>query len=151
MGGMIRFAALAAVCVFGSGCATIFAGSVKTVMISSHPEGAEVLVEGQSRGVTPAQVQFSGMNKDVRLTLRKPGYRDQYVLATRNFETIAILNCGSVLCWGVDILTGAMWRFDPPEIMVNLMPDGSPLAPGVPPPPPPPSAWDPPPAPPPRE
>lgn len=147
---LLKLATLAALGLLGSGCATLFTGAVKTVAITSHPEGAEVLVDGQTRGFTPMALQYSGMTKDVRMTLRKPGYRDHHFAATRNLETTAILNCGSVICWGVDILNGAMWRFDPTEIMVNLQPDGSQLAPGVPPPPPPPSAFEPPPAPPPR-
>lgn len=132
---LVRLAVLAGLASFSTGCATLFAGSTKTVLVSSHPDGAEVLVEGQMRGVTPLGLQFSGMTKDVRLTLRKPGYRDHHLLATRRFETIAILNCVNVVCWGVDILTGAMWRFDPPEVMVNLQPEAATFAPGSPPPP----------------
>lgn len=131
-----------------SGCATILHGPTKTIQVVSEPAGAEILRDGEYKGRTPETISYSGMEKDMHLLLRLPGYRDQSVEVPRDFDPIAILNCGSVICWGVDVLTGAMWRFDNAQIAVHLQPlnagpyppppDGAPAnSPTMPPPPPP--------------
>lgn len=130
---VVRFVLLVAAGSLSSGCATLFTGSSKAVMVTSDPLGAEVLIDGQLKGVTPLKVDYSGTQKDVRLEVRKPGYLTQSVVATRTLETLAILNCVNLLCWGVDALTGAMWRFEPAEIQVRLSPLGPGAAPAPPP------------------
>lgn len=122
MGGVIRLLLLVVVASLSTGCATLFTGTTKSVMVTSNPPGAEVLLNGQLKGQTPVRVDYSGTQKDVRLEVRKQGYAPQQVLATRTLETLAVLNCVNLLCWGVDALTGAMWRFEPGEITVNLAP-----------------------------
>ena len=122
--GIVRLLSVVLIGCFSTGCATIFSGSTKSVMVMSNPSTAEVYLNGQLKGQTPVRVDYSGTQKDVTLEIRKQGYTSQNVVATRTLETLAVLNCVNVLCWGVDALTGAMWRFEPAEIIVNLSPAG---------------------------
>jgi serine/threonine protein kinase len=53
----------------------------ETLAIITNPVGAEVLVNGQKIGVTPTSIQE---RKDIDLTFRLPGYKEQVVPVKKN-------------------------------------------------------------------
>ncbi len=56
-----------------SGCGTIMHGSKQTLHISSRPPGADVLYDGEIRGVTPCDVSVSRRPLKIDLMLWKTG------------------------------------------------------------------------------
>lgn len=141
-----------------AGCATMFTGSAQQVTVSSQPPGARVFVNGGYTGVTPLALLLK-TERDHTITLQHEGYQDTTAPVFREFNPVAVLNLLSVVCWVVDLATGALWRLTPTAVYVTMQPGGMPggyqPAPGViwgvplpgapagsvgPPPPPPPTA-----------
>ena len=57
-----------------SGCATITASKTELVAVNSHPEGAEVRVDGMPRGYTPMTIEVE-KKRPPKIQLSMPGYR----------------------------------------------------------------------------
>ena len=56
-----------------AGCASVIHGTDQTVTITSQPSGAQVLIDGQSFGVTPLTVKLK-KNKYETIMVKKRGY-----------------------------------------------------------------------------
>lgn len=99
-----------------SSCATLFTGVRQKVTIESNPPGAQIFIDGRNEGVTPNTIRMhrdfdlvTHNGKDIRLVME--GYHDQYFMDTK-FNPIAILNITNILFWGIDIMTGAVMRYE---------------------------------------
>lgn len=100
-----------------SGCATLFTGTTQSVTIDSQPQGANIIVDGQLVGTTPARVR---LDRDLNaifddgkfIRLEKDGYvPDGYILGA-DIEPFSVLNMFNVFFWAVDGATGALMRYD---------------------------------------
>ncbi len=111
-----------------AGCATMFTGSVENVTVSSQPPGARVFVDGAYSGVTPMTLLLK-TERDHMVALQHEGYRDTVSPVIREFNPVAALNLFSIVCWVIDMATGALWRFPPNAIYVAMQPLGAPYAP----------------------
>lgn len=119
---------------------TCFRGD-STVLITSDPPGARILVDGEDSGrTTPANMDLGGMwAGDTWITLRKRGYRDEVRLLTHYTE-------GYTSRWidGAEILTlpplpifwtlgdffvpfAVRWAYVPGGIYVKLYKEGEPV------------------------
>lgn len=96
-----------------SGCATLFTGSSDNIVFESDPSGAEILIDGIVVGRTPTTVSVKrpGMG-DKQVTLRLDGYSPVTFTLTKSFNSVAILNLASFIGWGIDVLTGAVMKYD---------------------------------------
>jgi hypothetical protein len=71
------FAAVGAVSIAAAmtpGCATITASKTELVAINSHPDGAQVRVDGMPRGFTPMTVEVE-KKRPPKIQLSMPGYQ----------------------------------------------------------------------------
>lgn len=100
-------------------CATLFSGSSDTVSILSEPSSAKVYVNGNYVGNTPVSNVLK-RDKDYNILVKKDGYEPGNATLTRSFNAVAILNLINLLCWVVDAVTGAMWKFDQTAVTVTL-------------------------------
>ncbi len=100
-----------------SGCATLFTGTTQSVTIDSQPQGANIVVDGQFVGTTPARVR---LNRDLNaifddgkfIRLEMDGYvPDGYILGA-DIEPFSVLNTFIPFFWAVDAITGALMRYD---------------------------------------
>lgn len=105
------------VLIFSTSCATLLTGSKQRVTIDSNPQGADIIIDGQKLGVTPAKVkvdrEFDALlagGKEIQL--EKVGYREYGYEMDVNFNFISILNHFNPLFWGIDIATGAVTKYD---------------------------------------
>jgi hypothetical protein len=105
--------------VFTVSCASIFTGTSTMVGFNSEPSGAKVFLNGNYQGTTPLSLSLK-RDKDYNILVKKEGYVEGTATITRSFNTIAILNLLSPLCWIVDLATGAIWKFDQEGITVTL-------------------------------
>lgn len=103
------------------GCATLFSGTSDDIRFESEPSGAKVIIDGIDRGETPTTVTVSrdALN-DKRVTLQKEGYQDEVFRLQKEFATVAILNLGNLLFWGIDVLTGALFKYRPTQYNQEL-------------------------------
>lgn len=99
-----------------SSCATLFTGVRQNVNIASNPPGAQIYIDGVNQGVTPSTIRIkkdfdlvTDNGKDIRLLME--GYEDDYFLET-TVNPVAILNLTNILFWGIDLITGAVMRFE---------------------------------------
>lgn len=100
-----------------SGCATLFTGTTQKVAIDSYPQGAEIIVDGRSKGITPAIVKlkkdpkaFLDGGKEINLLLE--GYTENPYEIGTELNPVAILNFTNIPFWVVDGVTGAAMRYE---------------------------------------
>lgn len=103
-------------------CATLFTGTRDTINFNSSPSGATVLVNGVELGQTPLTIPVRRSLSETRVTLRKNGYADRDFVLSRAFNNVSILNLASVLGWGVDALSGSIYRYDRHSYQTTLDP-----------------------------
>ena len=113
----------AAIMLFMSSCATVFTGVQQTVQINSEPSAAKVQVDGLDRGETPVIVKLrKGYNGQI-VTLKKDGYKISAFQPQTDFNGVAVLNLFNPLFWGIDIATGALWKYSPSFYHIKLEPE----------------------------
>lgn len=112
-----------------TGCATIFAGGSERITIDSQPQGAQVSTQyGQPLGVTPFQTRLDPRRTHV-LRFEKEGYMPTSFAVGHTIDGITYLNLLCVLCWGIDVATGAMWGLKTNTVNVTLNPRVAQLTP----------------------
>jgi len=107
---------MVAVATLSFGSATIFKGSNQTLTIDSSPQGATVLIDGQSKGVTPLTV---AVEKDEarNITIKKDGYNSRTMGLESRFDFITILGGYSST---TDLFNGNAWEYSPTNYYVEL-------------------------------
>ncbi len=106
-----------------AGCASVVSGQEQALQINSNVSGADVLIDGVLVGKTP----FSGQVKKgakTTLTVRKDGFKERTVQMSTEIEGAFWGNIiiGGVLGSSTDYGTGAMYRYAPNVIQVDLEP-----------------------------
>ena len=104
-----------------SGCATIIKGPKQLVTIDSNVRDADVLVGSETVGKTP----FNGPIKrgsSTQVTVKKEGYYPRTVTLSTQTETAFWGNIliGGVLGSSTDSGTGAMHKYSPATIQIDL-------------------------------
>ena len=108
---------------FLTSCATLFTGTKQTVQINSYPSGAKVQVDGIDRGKTPAVIKLKKGNDGQVVTLKKDEYETRTFQPETTFNTVSVLNFFSLLGWGIDAVSGALWKYDPKFYEIELEPE----------------------------
>ena len=103
-----------------SSCATLFTGTKQTVMFTTTPEKAKVEVNGIERCYTPCPVKLKKGSSGQIVTLSKEGYKAKTFETETTFNPVAAINLFSVLGWGIDLLSGAAWKYDPKFYQITL-------------------------------
>lgn len=119
-----------------SSCATVLTGTTQRVTIDSTPPGAKIIVDGYLMGTTPARVRldrdFNAIiddGKDISLEL-EGYYPDGYFLGA-DLEPTTILNVFCPFGFALDIVSGAIMRYDTDYYNFRLLPiDSEPVQPG---------------------
>jgi hypothetical protein len=106
-----------------AGCASVVSGQEQALQVNSNVTGADVLINGVLVGKTP----FSGQVKKgakTSLTLRKEGFMERTIQMSTEIEGAFWGNIviGGVLGSSTDYGTGAMYKFSPNVIQVDLEP-----------------------------
>ena len=102
------------------GCASIFTGTKSKVRVESNPPGARVQVDGLDKGQTPTSVSLKRGSSGQTVTLSKQGYKPKSFEPDTEFNPVSVLNLFSLLGWGIDAATGAMWVYKPTFYTINL-------------------------------
>lgn len=122
-----QFAALAALGVAMSGCASIVKGSSQSVAIETPPvTGASCILsstQGNWTVITPGVAQVQKSKEDIQVHCKKDGYQDAVAMIPSNFAgwTLGNLLLGGVIGVGVDAATGAINEY-PHSFQVPMTP-----------------------------
>lgn len=111
--------------VFGS-CATIVGGTSQTISIDSNVKNAEVVVDGVVVGKTPF-VGSIKRSKTTSVSIRKAGYNPRTTILNTEVEPIF---WGNIIVGGffgstTDLASGAMYKYTPASINMDLEPEES--------------------------
>lgn len=103
------------------GCGTIFSGGPDPVDFGSKPEGATVLVNGQSMGTTPVTLKLEP-NKTYIITYRKEGFEDATVTLNSHVRAgyVVLDILVGVIGVAIDAATGDWKAFDQDQYYVEL-------------------------------
>jgi PEGA domain len=120
---VLMFVALIALIASTSSCALIFKGDSQSVFFNSNPQGAQVLVDGNLLGLTPAKISLR-TNRSYNITIRLAGRKDQNVILNNHIGGLWIVLdvLSGFLPLVVDAATGAWYEFDSEQINVDLTP-----------------------------
>jgi hypothetical protein len=108
-----------------TGCATVFTGTSDDIQFETEPSGATVIVDGLERGETPTTITVDRSINDKRVTIEKEGYEEREIRLRDDFNTVSILNFGNLLFWGIDLATGAIYRYNPQQYDIDLEEESS--------------------------
>jgi hypothetical protein len=132
-----RLAALAAIGLAMSGCASIVKGTTQTIAITTPPTtGANCVLtnaEGTFSVVSPGTVMVKRSKANIEVRCNKPGFQEGYGTIPSNFQgwTVGNIVAGGVIGLGVDAATGAINEY-PPSFAVPMQPGPAAANPGQP-------------------
>lgn len=108
-----------------SACATIFASDTRSIMITSSPPGAEIRINGQPKGTTPARIAVSDHER-LEVTIAKPGFKPGGCYINTSVQAVWIvvdvLLIYTVVPLLVDLITGEWSSLDSEYCTVELAP-----------------------------
>lgn len=111
------------------GCATITNGSSQEIPIRSTPSGAEVVIDGMNRGITPTVVTLKRRG-NYTLTLKKECLDPVNIQIQRDFRFpkwfFGNMLFGGAVGWIVDVASGSAWSLYPYEVEGTLQPSSKP-------------------------
>ncbi len=115
------FSGLAFAAVTLMGCATIFSPGPDPVDFGSAPEGATVIVNGQSMGTTPVTLKLRP-EKEYTITFRMQGYEDATVTLQSHVQAgwVVLDVFAGVVGVAIDAATGKWKAFDEGQYYVEL-------------------------------
>ena len=123
---LTKWAFLSAAALAALGCATIFNDTSPPVSIGSQPSGADVFVDGNLVGRTPAVIELSTKSHHT-VVFRKEGYADRtYLLQTHTGALWVVLDVlTGLIPIIIDIATGDWQELNEDNINVVLQADSS--------------------------
>lgn len=92
-------------------CAGVFKGTEQTLTFTSEPSGAEVMLDGQSVGVTPLSIKVK-KNKYDTVMLKLAGHKVVNRPLEKSYDAVALVN----VIWDsstTDLITGAAYEYSP--------------------------------------
>lgn len=110
-----------------AGCATLFSGTADRIRFTSATEKVEVYIAGRLVGRTPLEVTVNRtFDRKARMVrVEKEGFRTQEFELGTTFATVAVLNLSSLVSWGIDVLSGAVFEYSPNKYHIELLPERS--------------------------
>ncbi len=118
-------AALLAILLMASSCATVFAKDTRSVMVTSNPPGATIVVNGKEKGVTPTRLHVDNNNK-LAITMRMEGFHPGGCYINTSIDAIWVIAdlilIALVIPLAVDLLTSEWSSLKSEFCAVNLLP-----------------------------
>lgn len=107
-----------------SSCATLFTGTRDKISFNTDPPGAIVYINGIEQGVTPCKVDVKRSINDTEVVFRLDGYQTRFITLSKEFNLVSILNLENLFGWGIDVLTGAIVKYDQKRYNLTLQEEG---------------------------
>jgi hypothetical protein len=103
-----------------NGCATLFTGTKDRISFDSNPQGAKVLIDGIEVCKTPCEAKVKRSISDKAVEFKLDGYSTKVITLDNTFNVVSVLNLTDIVGWGIDILTGAVMKYDRKSYTVDL-------------------------------
>lgn len=101
-------------------CAALFNSSGGTVSFASDPDGAEVIIDGQSLGTTPVTLELDRSTTH-QVVIKKDGAEKSYVLQNKVGAGWVVLDVlGGLIPIVVDAATGSWYTLQPKTINAQM-------------------------------
>lgn len=103
------------------GCASIIHGTTQSVGIASNPSGAQVTINGESRGETPFIADLKRKNHHL-VSIALDGYQPYETTLTRHVSGWVWGNIvfGGLIGLAVDAISGGLYKLTPEQIETEL-------------------------------
>jgi len=131
---LVPIAAIAALGVTLSGCASIVEGTTQSIAVSSAPADGATCVLTSSEGTyyvtTPGNTTVHKTKNDLVVVCTRQGFKDAHTVIPSHFNgaTAGNILAGGVIGIGIDAATGANYNY-PTSFNVTMMPeDAAPMA-----------------------
>ena len=95
-----------------TGCATIFTGTKDHIYFSSTPSGATIFKDGLEICTTPCNYRIKRSLSDTEVEFKLDGYETRLVTLDKELNLVSIINLGNLFGWGIDVLSGAVMKYD---------------------------------------
>jgi hypothetical protein len=122
---LITLAALAAMGVAVSGCASIVEGTTQSIAVTTTPQPGAKCTLTNSEGIwyvtTPGNAQVHKTKHDLDVVCTLAGFKDAHSTVTPHFNgaTVGNVIAGGIIGIGIDAATGANFNY-PTEVNVPL-------------------------------
>jgi hypothetical protein len=107
---------------FISSCATILTGSHDKIYFYTKPEGAEIYINGNKEGIAPSDISVKRSLFKKEVVIKKENYENRTILLEKQFNYVALLDIFGLWPFGVDILTGSIYKYDKVYYEIELTP-----------------------------
>lgn len=107
---------------FLSSCATIVSSSTQGISFVSTPKKADIIINGVSRGRTPAVIDLKRKKQNYKIEIEKEGYESHTVFIDRKINGWVWGNIlgGGLIGLVVDYSTGAMYKLSRDQVSIEL-------------------------------
>jgi hypothetical protein len=103
-----------------SSCATIFSGTKDRIYFTTNVPGARVLIDGVEVCKTPCNENITRKIGESQIEFKLEGYETKVINLSKSFNVVSILNFGNLIGWGIDIATGAVFKYDKKAYDIEL-------------------------------
>lgn len=93
-------------------CATLFSGTKDRIYFTTNMPGARVLIDGVEICKTPCNENITRKVGESQIEFKLEGYETKVINLSKTFNVVSILNFGNLIGWGIDIATGAVFKYD---------------------------------------
>lgn len=114
-------------------CGTLAHGTKQDVVCISSPAGAVVRTSDGTSCTTPCTIKLK-RSKDELITIERDGYEPMIFPVHSSLSKAnagEVLLPGGLICYGIDLASGAAYRLSPERVDVNLKPDTDDKKPSV--------------------
>ena len=142
----VRTIGVVLLCVAIAGCASMRNGRTQMVEISSVPAGARVVVDGESRGVTPTVLELPRKARQIEIGMELDGFAAERVVLSRRASGWVMGNVGAfapfllnqgfgsygpvvlgyliavATSMGIDFVSGSAYEHQPDGVHIVLKP-----------------------------
>ena len=110
-----------------AGCGTLIHGTSQNVICISSPAGALVRTADGTTCTTPCTVKLK-RTKENFLTMEREGYEPVILPVHSSLSKTSVgevLLPGGLVCWGIDLASGAAYHLRPERVDVSLKPSAN--------------------------
>jgi len=110
-----------------AGCGTLIHGTSQNVVCISSPAGALVRTADGTTCTTPCTVKLK-RTKENFLTMEREGYEPVILPVHSSLSKTSVgevLLPGGLVCWGIDLASGAAYHLHPERVDVSLKPSAN--------------------------
>lgn len=101
-------------------CATLFSGTKDRIYFTTNMPGARVLIDGVEICKTPCNENITRKVGESQIEFKLEGYETKVINLSKSFNVVSILNFGNLIGWGIDIATGAVFKYDKKAYDIEL-------------------------------